>query len=148
MCLLTLQSKPLTAKKDIPIYKLLRIEGGNLLPLYEFHAGSNQTYLLSVVSKTTLSFNKDICPSDSEEQNAWSEEYPNSYRLRDIPKIKAIGQGFHSALTIDRLDLNYFRRNFGTNYKLFKGFIPKGSKYYLGKTDLVASNQIVITGEI
>lgn len=66
------------------------------------------------------------------------------YDWRESDEIIAIGTGYHSAKSMQR-----FRDevDMDDNYVYYKCIVPKGSLYYEDATDLLVSNNLIITKE-
>lgn len=134
MCLQTTWKLPKEAKKDIIVYKCF---SNNLWNSHKIVSPFNNfEYITDKVYKTTMKETNDDSYFDDEAGIA-KKEYEKINGT-----LKNIGEGFHSAKTLERLiDDTY-------TYRIFECIIPKGSLYYEGLTDLLASNQIIVKNEI
>jgi len=124
------------AKEDITTYKILKIDGELLFSPYwnDFHYECDKLY--TTILKESL---EDFTPFDA----------TDGLIVSRLVNPKSIAQGFHSALTKERLQNHYYRldsynRFYMRNFVLRECIIPKGSECYLGFTDLIVSNQIII----
>ena len=129
MCLQTTWEKPKKAEKDIIVYKIVELTNrGIKAPYNDFIYEPYKLY------KTKMKLTDDFCPFDTIAQIA---------RDNCNEKLYNIGQGFHSAKYKKRLGWVDERTQF-----IVKCIIPKGSLYYKGLTNLMVSNQIIITLEV
>jgi len=138
MCLITTQKKPLIAKKDITVYKLLDPNYKSPYTYYQYKPGK--------LVKAKIKDSHEWCGFDSIDQAWLDEHYPTWFEsARDhkpLKSLKCIGSGLHSAATEDRL--------YGTKAKgemIVKCTIPKGSEYYKDATGLRVSNQLIVHPE-
>jgi len=134
MCLQTTWKKSKIAKKDIVVYKVLR-KGTFVIksPYNNFYWELEKEYFTDII-KT-----EDITAYDVESQ----EKLWELKTEKGCDSFISIGPGFHSALNKNRLSINKHNEEC-----LFKCIIPKGSEYYIGLTDLVVSNRIIIKEKI
>ena len=137
MCLIIPREKEsFITKEDMTVFKVLRIKGGLLFAAYveDFFYEYNQLY------STTLETTTDYMTFDDLDQKAAESYFRSSISLLPLTVYKSIGPGFHAALNKERLthlvDNHY--------YVIHSCIIPKGSECYLGFTDLIVSNQIII----
>ena len=130
MCLQTNWKEPKVAEKDILVYKLF--EKGNEKIVQSPYNYFN--YTINKLYKTKIEETDDTSSFD---------EVAQMY-LKNISRngVKSIGRGFHSIKSKKRvIDSGE------TEYICLKCIIPKGSLYYRGFTDLLVSNQIIITNK-
>lgn len=132
MCLQTTWKKPKIAEEDIVVYKILEELYSCLQSPFSYYIWN-----LNKLYETEIQFTDDDSCFDDIAVDA---------KEKCIEDIKSIGQGFHSALTIERLNDVSGQEEF--NYAVFKCIIPKGSEYYIGLSDLVVSNRIIIKEKI
>lgn len=138
MCLITKQKEPFIADKDITVYKMLDENSSDSAysPYQSYHYKLNELY------QTIIEEDEYICCFDNVDQTEIEIDYPHWMFDRVFKEygLKAFGSGFHSTFKTERLD----------KYKttIFECVIPKGSEYYIGFTDLVISNQIIIKRKI
>ena len=122
MCLQTTWDAPKTARKDIEVFKYFReIEDNKLMsPFYHMVYELNKLYCTEmVVTEGSQSFD-DKATKDR-------RFYPKEF-------LTEISEGFHSALTAERLEESL----------IYRCKIPKGALYFIGLTGLVVSNKIII----
>lgn len=144
MCLITQQTKPSIATKDIEVHKYL-------LPTFnkeEFTSilFKNYVYKLGVLNKTNIEENSEYLFADSYAQKVVRKIHPYfSGTTCNVYDFFSYGQGFHSFIKNRKGEIN--RNN--PEAVLVECVIPKGSKYYLdlSKT-LLISNQIIIKKQI
>lgn len=135
MCLITDQQEVLIAQEDITVYKCLREINDNLwAPYNDFRYDLNKLY------ETIIRESDEWCGFDSFDNRMIQNKYPDFEPAEEHKKLKSFGSGFHSALSKGRL-LESWMTN---DEYIFECTIPKGSKYYIGISDLVVSNQIII----
>lgn len=136
MCLVIPREKEsFITKEDMTVFKILRIRDGLLFAAYEddFYYECDKLY------STTLEEVEDYMTFDYLDQREAESYFHSSIRLLPPTVYKSIGPGFHSALNQIRLaPLCY------DHYVIRECIIPKGSECYLGFTDLIVSNQIII----
>lgn len=113
-------SKPLIAKKDIIVYKVLRKNNTSRYKRFKFKKGYQYT------------------------NDKFGFSYYDYYKYYDSykPIIKlwklSIEEGLHSC--IDKNSTN--QHNHGDS-KIIKMIIPKGSEYFLGKRGDIVSNKLI-----
>lgn len=130
MCLQTKWKKPKKAEKNIICYKLFDND--------EFCSQvQNFKYEVGKKYKTELIITKDICAYDQQAANSRDELL--------IDELLSISKGFHTARYPKRFDTTKWDSHSGI---IVKCIIPKGSLYYSGLTNLLVSNQLIVTGEI
>jgi hypothetical protein len=132
MCLQTIWKEPKIAEEDIVVYKILNIGNDRITSPYRYF-----TWNLDTVYETEIKETTDYTCFDDKaktEYNICSEE------------VKSIGRGFHSALNKKRLSED--REEWTNEEVIFKCIIPKGSEYYIGLSDLVVSNRIIIKEKV
>jgi hypothetical protein len=151
MCLLTEQKEPKIAETDITVYKIVELQSTDL---YAYAIFRNFTY------ETNVIYNIEIEETDDIDNISWFDdevgqkyltsdgipiesisrmEYKRLYITNKLP-FKIFGQGFHSAKTRKRLTPLF-------NGRIAVFIIPKGSKYYEDKSDLLVSDKIKFTGK-
>jgi len=148
MCLITNQLEPKIAEEDIPVYK--KLLSSKLGLNYVTSVYQNHLYTLKELNITKIWSTKneyEMVFFDSTDDAAvhnylrkicdYKFIYWRPFVLDNI--LLCIAEGFHSALSPDRLG-----NLAGLTYKCT---IPKGSEYYLSFTDLIVSNQIIIVEE-
>lgn len=129
MCLHTYLRKPLIASEDITVYKLLKKSGRRLFALYY-----DTEYKLNKLYRTEIKHTSEGSAYDTIAQNAFA--------MADAESIVKIANGYHSSLSIKRLkDVDY-------DQHLYECRIPAGSEVYIGLTDLVVSNQIIVVKRV
>ncbi len=145
MCLQTDWLEPKVAEEDMTVYKVLKSEEddtyeGQALVYAHYSPFYRMKYELGKVYSTTMriagenSGSFDHVASDARQM--FEKEFPDQ-------KYLSISEGFHSALTFERLD------DLGrTGEFVHECIIPKGSMYYIGFTDLVVSNQIIVKKQV
>lgn len=132
MCLQTKWKKPRIATKDKIVYKLLDDDTNSKKANAPFNSF---IYDLGKVYKTKIL-----------ETNNWSAfDHMAEFTLRSTNRkeLISIGEGFHSAKTKKRLKDGLF-----SDRNIYRCIIPKGSKYYVGLTDLIVSDKIKIVKKI
>jgi hypothetical protein len=123
---------PLTAKKDIIVYKHCKIDEDQIYISHNrsFRYVKNTIYTTKFIQDN----NTNIC-SDQREGH-----YRDDLLNRQIP-IVYISGGFHSYERLDLLEnSNWDKFNTG---KYCKFIIPKGAKYYSNLAGCIVSNQII-----
>lgn len=125
MCLVTHQTEPLIAQKDIRAYKLFRKDLSSPHQGFQYERGK--------LYKTEFTF--EVPGRWNGEFHYYDHEAINYYEMID-PQL-SIEKGFHGAINISRLGLK-------PHQIIIKYIIPKGSKYYLDGTGLIVSDQILI----
>ena len=125
MCLVTKQKKPLTAKENIPIVKLVKISKGVIRSAFEtsFIWEIDKAYKSNLVYDGVKDFYFDII--------AWS-------KYCGISKYIYVHQAFHS-MSEKRFLYSAWM------FKGAKGYIPKGALYFKDETGLYASDKLVLT---
>jgi|GEM_PF-6784958 len=128
MCIRIENRKYTIAKEDIIVYKACKKWGENFYSYYEcFKYIPNKRY------HSEISFRQDSAGYlDGVERMAW---------LNVDKNILFIEEGFHSCLTMDRL-YTYTPTVTG------QFIIPRGSKIWYGRTNLIVSDTIIFTGKI
>ncbi len=130
MCMVIEKSAELnTAEQDIIVYKggALRFNGkGKPTGISTFFMGFNFNF--NTVYKTAIEEVEDFNSFDLEEVLDYTFIYSSNK--------KYIGPGFHSAMSIKRIE-----RHFAS---IFQFVIPKGSLYYQNLSNLCVSNQIML----
>lgn len=130
MCLITKWKKPEVAKKDIICFKIMRRIEDTITSPFKFFE-----YELDKLYKTEMT--EDPAGGSYDEKDG---KELIKYIDEGIPFI-IIGEGFHAALTIERLGC------IGFDY-VYKCIIPKNSLYYQDATGLIVANQIIIKEEV
>jgi len=130
MCLITKWKKPKVAKKDIICFKTMRRIEGAITSSFQFFE-----YELDKLYETEMAEDPSGGPHDYKDSKKLEE-----YVREGIPH-KIISEGFHAALTIQRLGW------IGFDY-IYKCIIPKNSLYYRDATGLIVANQIIIKEEV
>ena len=128
MCLVTKQRKAKIAKKDIVCYKLL----ADYLSSIYFAC----SYRKGVLMRTDLQVHKAV-------KGDMNECFDNSCYKLYYPytgQTNIISQGFHAALSVKRLK--------GKGWSIYEFLIPAGSEYFIDKTGLIVSNQIILVNDI
>lgn len=129
MCLITEQQKPHIAQEDIIVYKILK---KTLVSMYQFFQ-----YKLGKLYHCEIKETNIATCFDDRDQKILEKKYPNWDDI--IPELKYFDEGFHSAISKNRL------KSYVDDYhNIFKCTIPKGSEYYTEPSGLVVSNQIII----
>ena len=105
------------AKEDIKIYKVLDTKLKKLKSPYK-----NFKWKLNEVFTSDLIF----------------DEFYYSYE---------INEGLHSFSKINKNTKDYFYLLKWDSCKLFEGYIPKGSNYFIGKNNEIVSDQLILTKE-
>lgn len=130
MCLITKWTEPKVAENDIICFKLMKRTDDTIISLFQFFE-----YELDKLYETEMTEDPKGGPYDYEDSEKLEE-----YVREGIPH-KIISEGFHAALTIQRLGW------IGFNY-IYKCIIPKNSLYYRDATGLIVANQIIIKEEV
>jgi len=139
MCTLTKAVTPLVAETDIICYKSLRlVNGGMYSSIY-----MGFTYTLNDLYTSELSFGDNKCAWDNMEQFAWDEIDPTWQS--DNSNVNAVEMGFHAVLNPERFENEEHEDEGGITMICV---IPKGSKYFLGLTDIIVSDSIIVLGEL
>lgn len=121
MCLYTKQIAPKVAEKDIVVYKVL-----------DYNMGSPYYGLLYHLNRKITS---DLNIYDS--------------RWHLGTQLLTVEEGLHSctkriaAYLIQRY-LNIYYKKSGITYSVYKAIIPKGSKYYIGLNNDIASDALIV----
>ena len=139
MCLITDRLDPIITTEDMVVYKLMKHiktdYGIDVVTPYE-----RFLYEINKLYKTEITETCDRCYFDNV-AGIYYEEL-----LRKDCEIKSFEEGFHSAKTIERLKTNELTSGICfNNIKIHKCIVPAGSIYYEDGTDLIVSNQIIIT---
>lgn len=136
MCLITEQIEPFIAQENIEIRKLCKIINNEI---YNYFDSWFFKYELNILYKTDMVANN--IP-----ENSFDLAVDGAYNLtrkffrEEASKLTNVHEGFHSILK-DCESRNWlFRRK-----TYVEGIVPKGSLYYLDKTGLIVSNQIILT---
>lgn len=138
MCLLTYQTKPSIAKKNIRVYKVfivLNKDNTLLSPYMHFKYTLNQLF---VVNNAFFGINtKNRSPFDN-----WATEV---YRNRGdlLFNVQSYAEGFHSMFTLSRAKLGMRK-----DENIYECIIPKDSLYFEDETGLIISNQIIVKRNI
>lgn len=127
MCLITDQLTPLLAEKDMTVYKALSY---SMLSPYEWFE-----YELGKLYETKLGESQNKHSYDWEMTDAIIDKYGIDWKLNN--KVIAIGPGFHSVLTPERLKEEI-------NKLIVECTVPAGSQYYLDLSGCIVSNKIII----
>lgn len=124
------------AVKDITVYKRCKpTEDQNVVKsLYMLYP-----YTLNKLYKTDIEHSSAPQNFDMYELNILKEIYGEDWASR----TDRIQKGHHSCLTEERLTIDD-SMNLSPDWKNYICTIPKGSVFYVGYTDLVVSNQIII----
>lgn len=147
MCMLINRSdKPQLAETDITVYKVLDNSRGVLEPAYYhksgliYKLGELYSSKLSKIVYAHYEF-KFIRYFDDQELMDWGFDIDTGVDNKFLKKNKmsAVDQGFHSALTKERIDLKLSDKRV-----VCECTIPKGSSYYTNISGLAVSNQIII----
>ena len=122
MCLYTKQIKPKVAEKDIVVYKVL-----------DHNMGSPYYGLLYPLNEKRTSILKRY-------DWKWEEK---GYKIYDVE------EGLHAftkrlAAYVKQYYLNQPDRNNLATYSVYKAIIPKGSKYYIGLDNDIASDALIV----
>lgn len=121
--------KPKKARKDTIVYKILQLENeGIIAPCNYFVYEPYKLYKTEMRLTNSSSAFDDIAQHAMESCNK---------------KLYSIGKGFHSAKYKKRLGQSLYNED----QFIVKCIIPKGSLYYTGLTNLIVSNQIIVTLE-
>ncbi len=134
MCLITTQKKASIAKEDILVFKLLS-------PTSSFDAKSpfhEHTYSLYKRQDTVITEDTDWTTFDEIDIRWLDTNYPN-WCEGENSELKCFGQGFHSAISYERLVDRYAFID-----TVYECIIPAGSEYYKNDTGLVISNAIIV----
>lgn len=134
MCLQTTWTEPKIAKEDLIVYKLLKkIDDSDFFhPEYDYRAAfmTDFLYKSNKLYETKIYATLDNTAFDTLAMNARNEHTGS--------RLNSIGKGFHSAWNIERLT------DLSEDEVIVKCIIPKGAEFYIGLTDLLVSNQIII----
>ena len=126
MCLIiNINSRIRTAKEDIVVYKYFNKDSSLTTPYMNYVYKVNKLYVTTIVIDK-IKFTECIF---------FDEIVLCNYNINGY--VKEISDGFHSVSELRRVN----RYNHKT---IRRCIIPKGSKYYKDKTDLIVSNQIII----
>lgn len=125
-------SKIITARKDITVYKIVRISGDNYKsPYLRFEYEKNKKYS---VSENLLKSTEGVCFDDLEYRIMMSYGFPRG-------DIRWIHKGFHFAFKESRLITPL---NSCIGRMIVKCTIPKGSKYIRGLDDNLGVSDTII----
>lgn len=121
MCLYTKQIKPKVAEKDIVVYKIL-----------DYNMGSPYYGLLYHLNRKITS---DLQIYDS--------------RRFLGTQLLNVEEGLHSftkriVAYLTQRYLNIYYKKSGITYSTYKAIIPKGSKYYIGLNNDIASDALIV----
>jgi hypothetical protein len=141
MCLITKQSEPEILEEDLIVYKLLYKYGGKYhSPFTIFMYNLHELYQTKIQTSDDFSFFDNIDRETFENEN--TKDSGRSIRYKVLNNgYSVFGQGFHSALTMERLQTHHI------NDEIYICIIPKGSEIYTNSSGLVISNQIIIKEE-
>lgn len=138
MCLIIREGQqPLTAEKDITVYKSVKASYFEENTVYSAH--QHHKYKLGELNKTEITVGMKLCAYDSievERKNEYLEEGIGTKVIRGVEK------GFHSAFSVERLLACGDRDRAEI---VVECIIPKESLYYIGiDEELCVSNAIII----
>jgi hypothetical protein len=136
MCLVTDKLDKNIAKEDMVVYKILcrKMSFGEIIihsPYIYFPYEINKLY------KTEIKETKDFSYYDSQVGDYY-------FSSKNKKSFKSFDEGFHSAKTVERLNDVWLK----SGKSIYECIIPAGSEYYEDNTDLIVSNQIIITNKI
>lgn len=135
MCLQTTWKKPKIAEKDIICYKeMIRLGDKENVVFGAYFIEFN--YVPNKLYKTTMKKSDDSGSYDTVAGYLKNKYLEEGYTLYNI------GQGFHSTKKASRISLCT------SNSVIVRCIIPKGAKYYEGLSDLLVSNQIIVTNKV
>ena len=126
----------LIAKKDITIYKIVRIYKGLYYSPFVWHK-----YELGKTYSETINFSKrkwkGVCFDCLEQEKV--------RKLSDYLSVRFITKGFHFSFTKKRLTESDAYKTNSKDLFIVKGIIPKGSKYIVGiDKNLGVSDTIIL----
>lgn len=148
MCLPTKQQRPIKIKKDLTVYKLVKISSNKKLVRSEMQ---NFLYEIGIKYESEISISKRVLILyDDKLINAMGFDGILPMEKEEIAERENwsfIDIGFHSALKPSRFEdgLEYWK-NYPVDVKaaVAECTVPKGSLIYKGPTGLIVSNQIII----
>ena len=141
MCLVTKQRRAKIAKKDITCYKRLHPDLRSYYQNFKYSVG------VLVTRELRVEYNiKDWFPLDSHVAIVYGDPMymKGSFMFSDRNEIlrtksaNQISDGLHASLSIDRIG----------GVSVYEFVIPAGSEYFIDKTGLIVSNQIMLVNDI
>lgn len=140
MCLITEQKVALIAESDIECFKKVIIIKDSITSIfYNFKWSYNKVFKTKLVVKTIrVNLNRSDLKSffyDTVSQDYYTNLFPSEL-------LQCISEGFHSFLNIRGVG-KY--EPLGTT--IIQAIIPKGSEYFIDKTGLIVSNQLIILND-
>lgn len=137
MCLITVQKKPLEAKKDIIVYKEVSKQKGK--NIYE-SIYNNFIWELNKLYKTDLKKDSRLIYYDEE----------SMIHYVSIPDnlLTSISEGFHSMDKNRARETTSYNEAYDFDSVVIECKIPKGSLYYKDETGLYVSNQLIVLKEV
>lgn len=149
MCLITTQKEPKIATEDIVVYKHANAYEDYVTSAFygcfEYHFG--ELYETEIMQSFSRQYHDDF-DGDALAQLMGTEHqeivkmsyvtYAESFdKARKKHGMRSFGPGFHSVLKKDRLPSS-------ESLVIVECTIPKGAEYYIGISDLVVSNKIIV----
>lgn len=132
MCLITEQKVALIAENDIECFKkVIIIKDSITSAFYNFKWEYNKIFKTKIVVKT-IKLDSKSCFYDIA-----SSDYYMTHFSSEL--LQSISEGFHSFLNVR--SVGEFERLGAT---IVNAIIPKGSEYFVDKTGLIVSNQLII----
>ena len=143
MCLITEQKETEILKEDLIVYKRFKLYKGEIRPwcrrFYE-----KFIYNVGKIHKQPLGI-------DNHYESHHDSQVVNAYPSWQSASYTHVHEGFHAALTYERLGKKGERRNNDTNVAVdydYVCIIPKGAKVFKDKTGLIVTNTIILKEEI
>lgn len=129
MCLITTNPQILTAKEDMTVYKLLKVEEDYRSPFRHYPYGEGGAFT------TDMDAAKEVTYA----QCMFVDNIDNLAARRARKQRYQIEKGIHFSFTKQRLATLV-----GMNDKIVKCVLPKGTQYVKGVTEFGVANQIII----
>lgn len=135
MCLITEQKVALIAENDIKCFKKVIIIKDSITSVYyNFKWSYNKVFKTKLVVKNIKNDSKARY-YDHVSQDYYTNLFPSEL-------LQCISEGFHSFLNIRSV---WKYEPLGTT--IVQAIIPKGSEYFIDKTGLIVSNQLIILND-
>ena len=140
MCLITEQKEAEILKEDLRVYKrftiALKFDNHELILPWS-------TYFRDKIEYKVGQLHKQQMRVDNIFESAHDNKASEFYVIMGWRNLTHVHDGFHSALTLERLGKNEWK-----DFADYCCIIPKGSEVFRDKTGLIVSNQIILKEKI
>lgn len=144
MCLIIgKEDKPLIAEEDVIAYKILCPNGDNHADSAYWYRNGRFMYELGKLYQTTIEETKENRCFDDLDSETIKKTYGDDWK-----DTKALGQGFHGALKLERTQETLEDGLWSNNKTIYQVTIPKGAEYYVNCSGLFVSNKIIINKKL